>query len=61
MNEWKHIGLEYPPYNKPILVTGGGIIGIAVFKLMDGLRCWQSCCNRMSKGITYWMLLPEIP
>lgn len=37
-NKWKDIGIEYPPYDKPVLVTDGKYHQIRTLRIKDGLK-----------------------
>lgn len=60
--EWIPIGLQYPPYNKPVLVSDGKSYQIRILRLRKGLKFWESFSNNnMTYSASHWMPLPKVP
>ena len=60
--EWTLIAIEYPPYDKPVLVSDGKSHQIRILRLRDGMKFWESLStNNMTYSVTHWMPLPEPP
>lgn len=59
--KWTHINIEYPPINKPILVTDGKSHDIRIFRINNGIKYWESFCKGRNYIIyNYWMNLPKL-
>lgn len=61
-NDWINIGIKYPPYDKPVLVTDGNIIQIMTLRYKDGFKYWSAEYEvKRFIHVRYWMELPEAP
>lgn len=62
VNGWMPIGLDYPVYDKPILVTDGSLIKIMTLRSSSRMRYWE--CDSLDNEnfmVRFWMPLPNLP
>ena len=60
--EWVMVAREYPPYDKPVLITDGKLQQICTFRINEGIKYWEVISNNsININPTHWRYLPELP
>lgn len=55
--KWKYIGIEYPPFDVPVLVTDGKIYQVRTLKKDKKLKYWVHDHEKDFRA-DYWMPFP---
>jgi hypothetical protein len=62
MTEWIHVGIEYPPLDKSVLVTDGESFQIRILRKDKKIKYWEtSSIDGLKYNASYWMPLPDLP
>lgn len=58
---WIHIGIQCPPFDKPILVSDGKSCEVRTFRLFEGRKAWFTDSESPIHDASWWRYLPELP